>query len=58
MNFNETNPMVSVVMPVHNCENFVSMAINSILSQTFQNFEFIIIDDGYTDGKFILLKRY
>jgi hypothetical protein len=42
-------PTVSVLMPVHNGEKFVEGAVNSILSQTFDNFELIIGDDGSTD---------
>jgi glycosyltransferase involved in cell wall biosynthesis len=44
------NPVISVVMPVHNMEVFVQDAIESILGQTFENFEFIIIDDASSDG--------
>ncbi|WP_353851798.1 glycosyltransferase family 2 protein [Aeromonas piscicola] len=43
-------PLISVVMPVYNCEDFVEEAVNSILSQTFKYFEIIIIDDGSTDN--------
>ncbi|MDG1300728.1 MAG: glycosyltransferase, partial [Opitutae bacterium] len=39
-------PLVSVVMAVFNGEKFLAEAIESILSQTFKEFEFIIIDDG------------
>jgi glycosyl transferase family 2 len=43
------NPLVSVVMVVRNVEKFVSEAIESILAQTFRDFEFIIVDFGSTD---------
>jgi glycosyltransferase involved in cell wall biosynthesis len=43
-------PLISVVMPVYNTEQYVGEAIESILLQTFPNFELIIIDDGSTDG--------
>jgi glycosyltransferase involved in cell wall biosynthesis len=43
------NPVISVIMPVYNGERFLREAISSILSQTFTNFEFIIINDGSTD---------
>lgn len=54
---NETNPKVSVVMCVWNGEEHLSAAINSILGQTFNNFEFIIVNDGSTDetGKVLSL---
>lgn len=44
------DPEVSVLMSVYNCQMFVQEAVNSILCQTFGDFEFIIIDDGSTDG--------
>lgn len=40
------NPKISVVMPVWNGGKYVREAIDSILNQTFSDFEFIIIDDG------------
>jgi glycosyltransferase involved in cell wall biosynthesis len=51
-------PLVSVVMPVFNGEKYLSQAIDSILNQTFRDFEFIIIDDGSADGTAKLLQLY
>jgi glycosyltransferase involved in cell wall biosynthesis len=52
------NPKASVVMSVHNEERYVSKAIRSILEQTFDDFEFIIIDDDSTDGTTEILSNY
>ena len=43
-------PLVSVVMPVYNTEKYLAEAIESILAQTFSDFEFIIVDDASQDG--------
>ncbi len=51
-------PTVSVVMPVYNRETFVTRAIDSILQQTYRDFEFIIIDDGSTDKTVEIIRRF
>ena len=53
-----TKPFVSVVMSVYNGELFLKEAIDSILSQTYKKFEFIIIDDGSTDGSLNIINEY
>jgi FkbM family methyltransferase len=45
-----TRPLVTVLMAVHNGEPFVDQAVRSILAQSFEDFEFVIIDDKSTDG--------
>jgi glycosyltransferase involved in cell wall biosynthesis len=49
---------ISVIMPVYNTEKFVWEAIESILNQSFTNFEFIIIDDCSTDNSYNICKKY
>jgi glycosyltransferase involved in cell wall biosynthesis len=57
MNANK-RPTVSVVMPVYNGEPYLKEAVESILNQTFSDFEFIIIDDGSTDNSWDILIAY
>lgn len=52
------NPLMSVLMPVYNCESYLAEAIESILSQTYRNFEFIIINDGSTDSSETIIRSY
>jgi glycosyltransferase involved in cell wall biosynthesis len=51
-------PIISVIMPVYNAELYLEEAINSIISQTFKNFEFIIIDDGSSDDSLKIIQKY
>lgn len=53
-----TSPQVSVVMSVFNGERFLRDAVESILDQSLTDFEFIIVDDGSTDGSASLLEFY
>lgn len=48
-------PLVSVIMPTYNREDFLPRSIESILKQDFKNFEFIIVDDGSTDDSVELI---
>ena len=50
--------MISVVMPVYNAAKFLDEAIHSILSQTYSNFELIIINDGSTDDSLDIIKSF
>jgi len=51
-------PKISVIMPAYNAEKYIGEAIDSILNQTFTDFEFIIIDDGSSDGTVAVVKSY
>lgn len=51
-------PLVSVIMPVYNGEGFLRVAIDSILNQSYNNFEFIILNDGSTDSTEQIILSY
>lgn len=43
-------PELSIIVPVHNCEKYIEKCINSILNQTFKDFELILVNDGSSDN--------
>jgi glycosyltransferase involved in cell wall biosynthesis len=53
-----TSPKVSVLMSVYNGQRYLREAVESILNQTFTDFEFIIVDDGSTDNTWQILQGY
>lgn len=54
----EVSPLISVVLPVYNGGKYIAEALESILSQTFSDYELIVIDDGSTDDTYRILQEY
>lgn len=52
------NPKISVIVPIYNAKDYIEKCIESILSQTYQNFEIILIDDGSTDDSPLICDLY
>ena len=53
----DEKPLISVIMPVYNRKDVVMKAIDSVLAQTYENFELVVVDDASTDGTTELLKK-
>lgn len=51
-------PKVSIIVPVYNVVNFLPKCVDSVLNQTFENFELLLIDDGASDGSAQLCDEY
>lgn len=54
----ENTPRVSIVIPVYNREQYVGIAIRSVLDQTYRDLELIVVDDGSTDGTLAIAKQF
>lgn len=48
----------SVIVPVYNAENYLHKLVESVLQQTYKDYELILVDDGSTDGSYALMKQY
>jgi glycosyltransferase involved in cell wall biosynthesis len=51
-------PKITVIMPVYNCELYIQEAVESILNQTYSDFELLIIDDASSDQTVSIIKKY
>ena len=54
----ESKPLVSIVIPVHNGEEYIKEAIDSCLNQTYENKEIIVVDDKSEDSTLDILREY
>lgn len=52
------NPLVSVIIPVYNSKNTIEKTLDSVINQTYQKIEVILIDDGSTDGSTEIMRKY
>ena len=58
MESNLKNPLVSIVLPMYNAAEYIKECVDSILMQTYSDFELLIIDDGSTDDSMEILEKY
>ena len=61
MNTSQNNlnqPVVSVIIPAYNAENFIAKTLESVLSQTYQKIEVLVVDDGSTDTTAEIVKSF
>ncbi len=55
---NKTNPTISIICPIYNVENYLCRCIDSVLNQSFVDFELLLIDDGSQDNSGLICDRY
>ena len=52
------NPAITVIIPVYNAQEGVKQCLDSLLNQTFRDFEIILLNDGSTDDSLMVLQTY
>lgn len=57
-NINLQGPTLSVIMPAYNSQDYIEEAIQSVVNQTFQDFELIVVDDASTDNTIKIIKKF
>ena len=53
-----TTRTVSIIVPIYNCKDYLHECIDSALSQSFEDFELILVDDGNVDGSSAIIDEY
>ena len=51
-------PLVSIITPVYNAEEYLEETILSVINQTYKNWELLLIDDCSTDGSYKIIEKY
>ena len=51
-------PLVSIIIPIYNAEKTIERCINSILNQTYKDFELLLLDDGSTDASGLICDSF
>ncbi|WP_223847946.1 glycosyltransferase family 2 protein [Bifidobacterium reuteri] len=50
----KTNPLVTIIIPVHNVERFLDECVNSVVSQTYHNLQIVLVDDSSSDSSLLM----
>ena len=54
----QTNPYVGIIIPIYNVEPYLRECLDSVVNQTYQNLQIVLVDDGSTDASFSIAKEY
>ena len=52
------NPLISIIIPVYNVEKYIEDCITSVITQSYNNLELILVDDGSTDNSYAICESF